>query len=672
MSKINCSEALLSQVRELAAQAYGHDTNRAGAGRIGMIGGHVVKFNTHIGERRSKAGSMTSMRECCDALRAHLGKIASRAYGGAAAFSDGMKKILGKLGLDADGTLRPANRSLLSRSVVAQFIDQLKRDSEGFSEGLKDAKGTQTVKHSMLTDVMNGTVGDIVKAELAEARKKGGALSADKITSVPKSLGTVMTGLLSGEMTLADAQQAIQDDNEAKGPYGKIDEEGLNVLNGYLADLVVRHADVRYSCARAQVTALFADTAFESVMGQMRRSEYVDSDNGYTLKAQARIQERMEKKVTQLFNASELSKKILSGELKSARNGGDYLANEEFKRFFSAANEVVKDAVKTACRRFDIGFDDSLLQERSALSLGYAFVRKEGAEDPVMEKQHVYANTLREKVENRIRVLDDCRQAFAVRRAVTDPIGLGFPVTAPVNDEDVKNEVAKVMKAETDRCSKDGSLTGLEFDAKKSGLATYALTWTLKFGDETVKKNPGESEKDWAGRVERALMAFFKDDPETGVLVDRMFKNGLEGGLGTILKSEKPNTRMPVRIGMDERDGPTINLAFSKSEDGGYQITETREKKGPTSFQHVTNGKNAVNWRMYRLQEDRQANADEDVIRTEYSFVLIPRRSKDERKVPLVPVVCVPSGKANFTFRFSEGLYEFDEQEYPFEREAVQ
>jgi len=119
---------------------------------------------------------------------------------------------------------------------------------------------------------------------------------------------------------------------------------------------------------------------------------------------------------------------------------------------------------------------------------------------------------------------------------------------------------------------------------------------------------------------------------------------------------------MPVRIGMDEKDGPTVNLVFSKRDDGSYQITETREVKGPKSFQHVTNGKDIVNWRTYNLKEGCQANADKDVIRTEYSFVVTPRTAeRDSKTVPLVPTVSVPPNSAKFTFQFSEGLYGFDE-----------
>lgn len=72
---INLNANSTQQLQELASMAYGHGSTKAGAGNIGMIGGHVVKFNTHFGERLFASGTKAEKQASCDALRAHLGNL---------------------------------------------------------------------------------------------------------------------------------------------------------------------------------------------------------------------------------------------------------------------------------------------------------------------------------------------------------------------------------------------------------------------------------------------------------------------------------------------------------------------------------------------------------------------------------------------------------------------
>lgn len=146
---INLNANSAQQLQELASMAYGHGSTTAGAGNIGMIGGHVVKFNTHLSERLFSSGMKADRQASCDALREHLGNLAKTLYGNNV--SEGMTKILADLGINKDGTLLQGGKKLLDRKVVAKFVDQVKAD--GGAAQLADARGMDTVKDSSFVTI---------------------------------------------------------------------------------------------------------------------------------------------------------------------------------------------------------------------------------------------------------------------------------------------------------------------------------------------------------------------------------------------------------------------------------------------------------------------------------------------------------------------------------------
>jgi len=134
-----------------------------GAGRIGMIDGKVVKFNTHIGERFFGPKADKNMRESCNQLRERLIEITS----GMNVSKKTLDAIRRKLGLKEDGRSL-ADAPLLSRKDVASVINMI-----------NDDKGIDIWSNLRIADVeaiaskdLDTTFGT-VRAEAEKGTKKG-------------------------------------------------------------------------------------------------------------------------------------------------------------------------------------------------------------------------------------------------------------------------------------------------------------------------------------------------------------------------------------------------------------------------------------------------------------------------------------------------------------------
>ncbi len=150
ISKMNTQQAL----SEIAKMAYGSGSLegvKGGKGNIGLINGHVVKFNTHWKERMGSATS--EMQASCNELRMHLALLANdllRCDSGSGMSADDAKvrgetlnSILRDLGVKKDDFTVEA-KGLLDRKVVARVLDQLSSVSGGvkdvWSGALESAK----------------------------------------------------------------------------------------------------------------------------------------------------------------------------------------------------------------------------------------------------------------------------------------------------------------------------------------------------------------------------------------------------------------------------------------------------------------------------------------------------------------------------------------------------
>jgi len=121
--------SLQSQLSQIASLAYGSgrtEKTHGGAGNIGLIDGHVVKFNTHHDERGGKVTD--AMRLSCNQLRAKLNELATEMLRGAGlggtSFEKEIKSIRSQLGLSADGTT-VVSKGLLDRKSVATVVNKI-------------------------------------------------------------------------------------------------------------------------------------------------------------------------------------------------------------------------------------------------------------------------------------------------------------------------------------------------------------------------------------------------------------------------------------------------------------------------------------------------------------------------------------------------------------------
>ena len=130
----------MAALREIASMAYGSGASegvQGGAGRIGIMKGadgrdHVVKFNTHLGERLFGQRKSTDMVESCNALRTRLVELATQAGLG----DDDVADIKARLGMDRGG--KPT--TLLDRKVVAKVVTMIGGDEVWAEQTRTDAK----------------------------------------------------------------------------------------------------------------------------------------------------------------------------------------------------------------------------------------------------------------------------------------------------------------------------------------------------------------------------------------------------------------------------------------------------------------------------------------------------------------------------------------------------
>lgn len=134
--ELNRNASAVDQLKAIATMAYGSKEGDAGgAGRIGMLNGRVVKFNTHLGERLFGAKADQRMFDSCNTLRRTLSEIARQSLGGTD--EKLLREVNRLLGVADDGQVAKGSaRSLLDRKVVAAVINKL-ADAQGVRGELK-------------------------------------------------------------------------------------------------------------------------------------------------------------------------------------------------------------------------------------------------------------------------------------------------------------------------------------------------------------------------------------------------------------------------------------------------------------------------------------------------------------------------------------------------------
>lgn len=122
---VTLSQKQLSKIATLAYGSRCYEGTSGGRGNIGLIGGHVVKFNTHKG---SGGLEKDAMSESCNRLRLKLDKLAvsllRESRVSVKEFENEIASIRAKLGLSADGQNVVAT-GLLDRKVVASVVRQI-------------------------------------------------------------------------------------------------------------------------------------------------------------------------------------------------------------------------------------------------------------------------------------------------------------------------------------------------------------------------------------------------------------------------------------------------------------------------------------------------------------------------------------------------------------------
>ncbi len=172
-----------AQLAEIAKMAYGSgllEGTRGGAGNIGVIGGRVIKFNTHASERKDLKVT-EAMKESCNALRFTLASLARKAYAGKEDAAR-LRSVMQKLGLNAEGTHVAGPRTLLERKVVASVVKELAgkmKEDHVWDEAKKNAG-------ELASTGVQTTFGEVRDA----ARKASGMspVNVAKSESAPKSV----------------------------------------------------------------------------------------------------------------------------------------------------------------------------------------------------------------------------------------------------------------------------------------------------------------------------------------------------------------------------------------------------------------------------------------------------------------------------------------------------
>ena len=118
----------MKSLRDIASMAYDTEDGtgaQGGEGRIGMIGGRVVKYNTHLNERLFGTRKSQEMIDGANALRNELVRIAADKFGAGDEAVVRIKQLLGW-----NGGAEP--KSLLDRKIVAQVVSRLLDDNENW------------------------------------------------------------------------------------------------------------------------------------------------------------------------------------------------------------------------------------------------------------------------------------------------------------------------------------------------------------------------------------------------------------------------------------------------------------------------------------------------------------------------------------------------------------
>ena len=128
------SQKSMMSLRDIASMAYdteGGTGAQGGEGRIGMIGGRVVKYNTHRSERLFGTWKSQEMIDGANAVRDELLRIATEKYKGQDTIN-AVKSWLGWKGKD-----KPT--SLLDRKIVAQVVTWLLDNEENWEKKFGEA-----------------------------------------------------------------------------------------------------------------------------------------------------------------------------------------------------------------------------------------------------------------------------------------------------------------------------------------------------------------------------------------------------------------------------------------------------------------------------------------------------------------------------------------------------
>ena len=141
--ELNRNASAIDQLKTIATMAYGSKEGTAGgAGRIGMLNGRVIKFNTHVGERLFGTRTNQQMLDSCNTLRQTISEIARNSLGNGN--NDLLREINRLLGVTDDGQVTTASaRLLLDRKIVATVINKL-ADAKGARAELNGVQATSS------------------------------------------------------------------------------------------------------------------------------------------------------------------------------------------------------------------------------------------------------------------------------------------------------------------------------------------------------------------------------------------------------------------------------------------------------------------------------------------------------------------------------------------------
>lgn len=129
---VNDAQSLLKNVALMAADhteaGKSLEKMSGGSGRIGILNGRVIKFNTHVGERLLGPSANEEMYNACNELRRNLLDASMALIGDN---SRAIAKIKSLLNISQDGNRMP-QKQLLDRSVAMKVLKEISKNS-GFN-----------------------------------------------------------------------------------------------------------------------------------------------------------------------------------------------------------------------------------------------------------------------------------------------------------------------------------------------------------------------------------------------------------------------------------------------------------------------------------------------------------------------------------------------------------